>query len=123
MIGLQLECLPGWMFSFTPERVRPDLQETIIRYRKPCYRVPWEAFLRGELFPVEQALVEASVVEAEPLGDPRIVALSEQIETLSAIVALMQEHRAALLAEAGPIALGSANQQEILTRTAPIASQ
>ncbi len=72
-------------------------------------RALWGAFLRGELFPVEQALVEASVVEAGPLGDPRIVALSEQIETLSAIVELMQEHKAALVAEAGTIAVVEAN--------------
>ncbi len=123
MIGLQLEFLPGWMFSFTPKRVRPDLQEKIKRYRRDCYRVLWEAFLRGELFPAEQALVEASVVGAEPVGDPRIVALTEQIETLSAIVALMQEHRAALLAEAGSMAQVSANQQELLTRTETISSQ
>ena len=45
MIGLQLEFLPGWMFSFTPKRVRPDLQEKIKRYRKECYRVLWEALL------------------------------------------------------------------------------
>ena len=53
MIGLQLEFLPGWMFSFTPKRVRADLQEKIKRYRRDCYRVLWEAFLQGELFPVE----------------------------------------------------------------------
>jgi P22_AR N-terminal domain len=51
MIGLQLEFLPGWMFSFTPRRVRADLQEKIKRYRRDCYRVLCEAFLQGELFP------------------------------------------------------------------------
>ncbi len=123
MIGLQLEFLPGWMFSFTPKRVRPDLQEKIKQYRRDCYRVLWEALLRGELFPIEPALVEVSVVEAQPLGDPRIVALSEQIETLSAIVALMQEHKAALLAEGSSMAVVTANQQELMTRTDMISSQ
>jgi hypothetical protein len=110
MIGLQLEFLPGWMFSFTPKRVRADLQEKIKRYRRDCYRVLWEAFLQGELFPVEQTEVLASVVEAVPLGDPRVVALSEQIETLSAIVELMQEHKAALLAEGSAMSVVAANQ-------------
>ncbi len=123
MIGLQLEFLPGWMFSFTPKRVRADLQQKIKRYRRDCYRVLWEAFLHGELFPVEQAEVLASVVEVGPLGDPRVVALSEQIETLSAIVALMQEHKVALLAEGSTIAVVAANQQELMTRTDMISSQ
>jgi hypothetical protein len=106
-----------------PRRPNYGVSYKIKRYRKDCYRVLWEAFLRGELFPVEQALVEASVVEAGPLGDPRIVALSEQIETLSAIVALMQEHKAALLAEASGMAVVAANQQELLQRTDTISSQ
>jgi P22_AR N-terminal domain/ORF6C domain len=123
MIGLQLEFLPGWMFSFTPKRVRADLQEKIKRYRRDCYRVLWEAFLHGELFPVEQAEVLASVIEAVPSGDTRIVALSEQIETLSAIVGLMQEHKAALLAEGSAMEAVAANQQELMTRTVMISSQ
>jgi len=123
MIGLQLEFLPGWMFSFTPKRVRADLQEKIKRYRRDCYRVLWEAFLHGELFPVEQTEVLASVVEAVPLGDPRVVGLSEQIETLSAIVELMQEHKAALLAEGSAMAVVAANQQELMTSTDMISSQ
>lgn len=45
MIGLQLEFLPGWMFSFTPKRVRADLQEKVKRYRRDCLHV-----LRNRLF-------------------------------------------------------------------------
>ena len=123
MIGLLLEFLPGWMFSFTPKRVRADLQEKIKRYRRDCYRVLWEAFLHGELFPVEQAEVLASVIEVVPSGDTRVVALSEQIETLSAIVGLMQEHKAALLAEGSTMEAVAANQQELMTRTVMISSQ
>jgi P22_AR N-terminal domain/ORF6C domain len=123
MIGLKLEFLPGWIFSFTTKRVRADLQEKIKRYRRDCYRVLWEAFLRGELFPVEQTEELASVVEAVPLGDSRVVALSEQIETLSAIVELMQEHKVALLAEGSAMSVVAANQQELKTSTDMISSQ
>jgi hypothetical protein len=123
MIGLQLEFLPGWMFSFTPKRVRADLQEKIKRYRRDCYRVLWEVFLQGELFPVEQTDVLAGVVEVVPLGDRRVIALAEQIETLSAVVELMREHKAALLAEGSAMAVVAANQQELITSTAMISSQ
>src|SRR5579859_5356027 len=123
VICLQLEFLPGWLFSLNPKRVRADLQEKIKRYRRDCYRVLWEAFLQGELFPVDQTEVLASVVEAVPLGDRRVVALSEQIETLSAIVELMQEHKAALLAQGSAMAVVAANQQEFMTSTDMISSQ
>jgi hypothetical protein len=110
-------------FQLPPKRVRADLQEKIKRYRRDCYRVLWEAFLQGELFPVEQTEVLTSVVEAVPLGDPRVVALSEQIETLSAIVELMQEHKVALLAEGSAMSVVAANQQELMTSTDMISSQ
>ena len=45
--------------------------------------------------------------------DRRVVALSEQIETLSAIVELMREHKAALLAEGSAMAVVAAKQQEL----------
>jgi hypothetical protein len=99
------------------------LQEKIKRYRRDCYRVLCEAFLQGELLPVEQAGVLASVVEVVPLGDPRVVVLAEQIETLSAIVELMQEHKAALLAEGSAMSVVAANQQELMTSTDMISSQ
>lgn len=127
MVALQLEFLPGWMFSFTPKRVRHDLQEKIKRYRKECYRVLWQAFVSGELFPEESPVVEAAVPVVAEVHDPRdvrLVALDEQIETLSAVVALMQEHRAALLAEReNGLAVVVTNQQELLTRTNMISSQ
>jgi hypothetical protein len=48
---------------------------------------------------------EAHVVESVlvPSGDTRVDALTEQINTLSAIVAFLQEHRRALLEEAGQV--------------------
>jgi hypothetical protein len=89
-----------------------------------CYRALWRAFQRGELFPVEEPTsVEASASTITGSHDLRAIALSEQIETLSAIVELMQEHKAALLAEGSAMAVVAANQQELTTRTAIISSQ
>ncbi len=98
-ICLQLEMLPGWLFGVTPSRVKPEYQERIRLYRKKCYRVLWDAFLRGELFPEEGAVVVPSTVETTvvPSDDPRINALTEQIDTLTAMVAFLREHRQALV--------------------------
>jgi len=118
---LPLDLLPGWLFNISPSRVKPEYRERVQRYRGMCYRALWRAFQRGELFPVEEpTIVEASV---PMVHDPRVVALSEQIEMLSAIVVLMQEHKASLLAEGSTMAVVAANQQELMTRTDMISSQ
>ena len=71
----------------------------------------------------EPTILEASVSTITGSHDLRVVALSEQIETLSAIVELMQEHKAALLAEGSAMAVVAANQQELMTQTGMISSQ
>src|SRR5437763_12629309 len=97
---LPLDLLPGWLFTISPSRVKPAYRERVQRYRGLCYRALWRAFQRGELFPVEEpSIVEASASTITGSHDLRFVALSEHIETLSSILALMQEHKAALLAE------------------------
>ena len=124
VICLPLEVLPGWLFNISPTRVKPALQEKVQRYRRLCYRALWRAFQRGELFPVEEPTsVEASASTITGSHDLRVMALSEQIETLSAIVALMQEHKAALLAEGSAMEAVAANQQELMTQTVIISSQ
>jgi len=124
VICLPLEVLPGWLFNISPTRVKPALQEKVQRYRRLCYRALWRAFQRGELFPVEEPTsVEASASTITESHDLRVMALSEQIETLSAIVTLMQEHKAALLAEGSAMEAVAANQQELMTRTVMMSSQ
>jgi len=121
---LPLDLLPGWLFTISPSRVKPEYRERVQRYRGLCYRALWRAFQRGELFPVEELTsVEASASTIAGSHDLRVVALSEQIETLSAIVALMQEHKAALLAEGSAMEVVAANQQELMTQTTMISSQ
>jgi hypothetical protein len=121
---LPLDLLPGWLFTISPSRVKSEYRERVQRYRGLCYRALWRAFQRGELFPAEEPTsVEASVSTITESHDLRVVALSEQIETLSAIVALMQEHKAALLAEGSAMVVVVANQQELITQTTMISSQ
>jgi hypothetical protein len=121
---LPLDLLPGWLFNISPSRVKPEYRERVQRYRGLCYRALWRAFQRGELFPVgEPTILEASASTITGSHDLRVIALSEQIETLSAIVELMQEHKAALLAEGSAMEAVAINQQELMTQTALISSQ
>ena len=125
VICLPLEILPGWLFNISPTRVKPELREKVQYYRRLCYRALWGAFQRGELFSTEESrMIGSAAPTIIQSNDPRIMALDEQIETLSAVVALMQEHKAALLAESNSnIAVIVAGQQELLTRTDMISSQ
>lgn len=44
LLCLPLEYLPGWLFGVNASRVRPELKERIILYRRECYRTLWNAF-------------------------------------------------------------------------------
>lgn len=126
VICLPLETLPGWLFNISPTRVKPELREKVQHYRRLCYRALWGAFQRGELFPVDESrgMVETAIPTIIDGNDRRIMALDEQIETLSAVVTLLQEHRAALLAEQNTtIEAVTAGQQVLLDRTHTISLQ
>ncbi len=59
VLCLPLEYLPGWLFGISTNRVRPELQEKILRYRRECFRVLWRAFQAEAL----------AVVQHEPAAD------------------------------------------------------
>lgn len=124
---LPLDLLPGWLFTLSPTRVKPEYRERVQRYRAKCYRALWKAFLRGELFAGEETaapIVESVLVPLAPSGNTQIDALTEQINTLTAIVAFLQEHRRALIEEAGQmVSLVEAGQQELLQRADHLSAQ
>ncbi len=60
MLCLPLEYLPGWLFGISTNRVRPELQEKITRYRRECFRVLWRAFQSEALARVEPSAPAAS---------------------------------------------------------------
>lgn len=41
---LELEQLPGWLFTISARRVKPELRKKIILYRRQCFKVLWQAF-------------------------------------------------------------------------------
>jgi hypothetical protein len=125
VICLPFDLLPGWLFTISSTRVHPDLQEKIHQYRQKCYRALWEAFVRGDLFSEEESTVpspRAKTVTSS--GIEAIDTLTEQINTLSAIVAFLQEHRRALREEARQVvSIVEAGQQELLHRADQLSAQ
>lgn len=49
VLCLPLKYLPGWLFGISASRVKPELQEKILRYQRESYDVLWEAFQEGRL--------------------------------------------------------------------------
>jgi hypothetical protein len=121
VICIELEFLPGWLFTLNPKRVRPDLQDKIQKYRRDCYRVLWEAFQQGSFSPAETVVVPDRLPDKEE--DARIEALTEQIDMLSAVVTFLRDHRQALLEEREGQAVVIAGQQQLLERTDHIIAQ
>ena len=50
MLGLPLDLIPGWLFGVQPSRVKEEIRDKLIRYRRECFRVLWDAF-KGEMLP------------------------------------------------------------------------
>ena len=44
LLCLPLDYLSGWLFGIEARRVKPELKEKILRYRRECYRVLAQAF-------------------------------------------------------------------------------
>lgn len=53
MICLPLEVLPGFLFTISVGRVKPELQAKVRLYRERCFRVLWDAFKFDLLLPTD----------------------------------------------------------------------
>ena len=51
MLCLPLDYVSGFLFGLNASRVREDIKDKILRYKKECYRVLAEAFHEGRLNP------------------------------------------------------------------------
>lgn len=72
---LPLEYLPGWLFGLEANRVKPELKEKIMRYRRECYRVLWRAF-QDEALPFAEEGVTLTPTPRQP--NPILVQIREQ---------------------------------------------
>lgn len=70
MTCLPVQFLHGWLFGISSSRVRPELQEKIVRYQRECFEVLWRTFQAQTL----EALGAAQ--ETSSLGYVRDMALA-----------------------------------------------
>lgn len=76
-ICLPLKFLPGWLFGVDTNRVKPELREKIIRYRRECYDVLWQAFQDEAIALTDEdaSLFDVETVPKEP--NPELVRIRE----------------------------------------------
>jgi hypothetical protein len=75
MLCLPLKLLPGFLFGITASRVKPELQDKIVRYQRDCYEVLWNAF-KADILPPPPASSTAS-------GAALALEIAEAIATLA----------------------------------------
>jgi hypothetical protein len=71
MLCLPLELLPGWLFGVETNRVKPELKEKIIRYRRECFKVLWQAFQTDAINLAEAGIVGVELADLDTLEAER----------------------------------------------------
>lgn len=83
MLCLPLEFLNGWLFGVSAMRVKPELQEKVIRYQRECYKILWQAF---------QAEATTTVDDLD-IAQANSFAILEQIREMGLSIARMAEQQ------------------------------
>jgi hypothetical protein len=86
-ICLPLEFIPGWLFGITAARVKEELRDKIIRYRRECYAVLSDAFMEGRL-------------TSEPAFNDVLATDTPAVQTYKMLQAMTQLARNQMLMEA-----------------------
>jgi P22_AR N-terminal domain len=105
MVALPLQKMHGWLFGITVKRLKnpsPELVAKIQRYRSDCFEVLWQEFVRGKVLQQEAVSASISLVPQStqqlPFADGNaVVAMIQQLTTLSDTVPSIQKGVAALL--------------------------
>lgn len=80
MLCLPLKKLFGWLMTISPNKVKPELRETVITYQNECDDVLWDYWTKGQainqrkaISPEQQALLH-EIVARRSQGERRIFA-------------------------------------------------
>ncbi len=68
MLCLPLDLIPGWLFGIQTGRVKEEIRPKLIRYRRECFRVLWDAFKSEVLSTVDPALAPPSTPAEQALA-------------------------------------------------------
>lgn len=70
MICLPIEYLNGWLFGIDVNRCKPEIRETLIKYKKECYQALHDYWFKGKaernqvISPEQQQAIQSAVQQA-----------------------------------------------------------
>ena len=68
MVCLPIEYLNGWLFGIDVNRCKPEIRETLIKYKKECYQALHDYWFKGKaertINPEQQQAIQEAVVKA-----------------------------------------------------------
>lgn len=80
MLGLPLKKLFGWLMTISPNKVKPEIRETVIKYQNECDDVLWDYWTKGQaidkrriISPEQQASLH-EIVDRRSNGERKIYA-------------------------------------------------
>lgn len=62
---LRLDLVHGWLFTIDHDRVKPELRDRVLTYKRECYRVLHEHFHPAPVAGVAPEAAEREVTESE----------------------------------------------------------
>lgn len=79
MRAIPLKYVFGWLFMINPDKVKPEIKETVIKYKLECYNALFNTFTKRNSLLTEKStyLLEIDKLEAELKQDVRYKRIQE----------------------------------------------
>lgn len=74
MTCLPLDALNGWLFGVNDKRVKDSVRESLLRYKRECYKVLADAFGRGAITVAPDSAIEEALANDPDLREAHTIA-------------------------------------------------
>ena len=86
MICLPIEYLNGWLFGIDVNRCKPEIRETLIKYKKECYQALHDYWFKGKaertINPEQQQAIQEAVLKAHHRTGMSYAEIYRQLKSL-----------------------------------------
>ncbi|HHF0149636.1 TPA: phage antirepressor N-terminal domain-containing protein [Haemophilus influenzae] len=86
MICLPIEYLNGWLFGIDINRCKPEIRDTLIKYKKECYQALHDYWFKGKvertINPEQQQAIQKAVVKAHHRTGMSYAEIYRQLKSL-----------------------------------------
>ena len=86
MVCLPIEYLNGWLFGIDVNRCKPEIRETLIKYKKECYQALHDYWFKGKaertINPEQQQAIQEAVVKTHHRTGMSYAEIYRQLKSL-----------------------------------------